>query len=142
MNPSVLVVEDDADIRQVLEQILSNEGCSVHQAPDAFRALSVLENGLKPDAIVLDWILPGMTGGELLPILATDYPTIPVIVTTAARNVTSAHARAVIYKPFTLSMLVTTVQNLVQTPEQIVQRGPASLVAGRALGVLLPMKKK
>src|SRR6478735_5515188 len=60
----VLVVDDDTRIREVLRRQLSYEGYQVSLAADAREAFSqVAEN--PPDLVVLDWMLPGMSGLEI-----------------------------------------------------------------------------
>jgi two-component system CheB/CheR fusion protein len=60
----VLLVEDDADIRNTLRAILEHDGFQVQAAADAASALALLEQGL-PEAVLLDLGLPGMNGYEL-----------------------------------------------------------------------------
>lgn len=58
---SVLIVEDDLDLQAVIEGLLSDAGCTTRVAPDAVEAnRAVME--MKPDLILLDWMLPGMNG--------------------------------------------------------------------------------
>ena len=58
---TVLVVEDEADIREMLTLLLEGEGYAVHQAEDGLRAVAVLEE-LIPDLVLLDIMMPGMDG--------------------------------------------------------------------------------
>lgn len=60
----VLVVEDDADLRQALASVLEADGHAVVQAPDGREAAHLLEEGLKPCLIVLDIAMPEMDGHE------------------------------------------------------------------------------
>ena len=61
----VLVVEDEADSREVLEMLLRARGAEVSSAPDASAALDVLDRW-RPDVIVSDIAMPGMDGYELM----------------------------------------------------------------------------
>jgi signal transduction histidine kinase/DNA-binding response OmpR family regulator len=80
----VLVVEDDADVRGVLERILHGEGLRVETATDGAEALKVLEKGL-PGLVLLDLMMPGMDGFQLLEAFQKNpaFLQIPVVVLTA-----------------------------------------------------------
>jgi DNA-binding response OmpR family regulator len=58
----VLVVDDDEDLRLVLRQGLRHAGFEVHEAPDAASAYA-LATALRPDVVLLDWVLPGGDAG-------------------------------------------------------------------------------
>lgn len=79
----VLVVDDDPDIRDYVESFLEDEGYVVEVAPRASAALTALEREL-PDAVLLDVLLPGRSGLDLLVRLRRDqrFAEIPVIVVT------------------------------------------------------------
>jgi CheY-like chemotaxis protein len=81
---SILVVEDDAAIREVLTRTLEKEGCEVRQAEDGLIGLEQLK-AAKPDAILLDLMMPRMDGFQFLEELRKhpDWRAIPVIVITA-----------------------------------------------------------
>jgi CheY-like chemotaxis protein len=64
--PVVLVVEDDASIREVVAEVLSDEGYSVHTAQDGREALRELEAGLEPRLVLLDLMMPVMDGWSFL----------------------------------------------------------------------------
>ena len=63
--PRVLVVDDEPDICSVLGIALETDGFEVDTASDARRALAVLESD-PPDVVILDIMMPGMDGFELL----------------------------------------------------------------------------
>jgi two-component system, OmpR family, phosphate regulon response regulator PhoB len=58
----VLVVDDDADLRLVLRAGLAGAGFDVQEAPDAAAAYA-LATALRPDLVLLDWVLPGGDAG-------------------------------------------------------------------------------
>ncbi|OAI51576.1 hypothetical protein AYO47_06975, partial [Planctomyces sp. SCGC AG-212-M04] len=62
----VLVVEDDANERELLAGLLRMEGCDVQTAPDGVDALDALSNGATPDVVLLDMQMPRMSGRETL----------------------------------------------------------------------------
>lgn len=84
MEKSILIVEDDVAIRDMLEASISNAGYDVVEAADASAALSALGDRL-PDLILLDWMLPGQSGVEFARRLKRDDATrdVPIIMLTA-----------------------------------------------------------
>ena len=80
----IVVVEDEADIREVIEYNLSREGFEVTACSDGETALQVVR-GRAPDMVLLDLMLPGIDGLELCRILKSDALTrsIPIIMVTA-----------------------------------------------------------
>jgi len=84
MKPLVLVVEDEAALQQVLAYNLERAGFAVEQAFDADEALTLIAERA-PDLIVLDWMLPYMSGLELCRQLRRKSATanLPVIMLTA-----------------------------------------------------------
>lgn len=82
--PSVLVVEDEPAQREVLVYNLEAEGYGVSRAEDGDEAL-VLVQEAEPDVIILDWMLPGVSGIEVCRRLKASNSTrgIPIIMLTA-----------------------------------------------------------
>ena len=82
--PSVLVVEDEAAQREVLAYNLQAEGYDVAMAESGDDALLLVEEA-PPDVIILDWMLPGVSGIEICRRLKsrTETRSIPVIMLTA-----------------------------------------------------------
>jgi CheY-like chemotaxis protein len=66
MARSILLVEDDADIRMALRDLLAADGFVVHTARDGQHALRVLERIELPSLIVLDYKMPVMNGSQFL----------------------------------------------------------------------------
>jgi CheY-like chemotaxis protein len=62
----VLVVEDDLDLREALETTLSGHGVDVSLAANGAEAIEILEDGLVPSAVIVDLLMPGVVGQELL----------------------------------------------------------------------------
>ena len=81
---TVLIVDDDPTARETLVAILEGEGYELHLAKDGIRALQMLEQ-LQPDLILLDVMMPGMTGFEVCQrIRATPaLAEVPIILLTA-----------------------------------------------------------
>ena len=79
---SILVIDDEAAIRESLEVLLTLEGYSVRMAADGEEALRILELE-NFDLLLLDLALPGQSGLELLPLIKDRQPELPVIMITA-----------------------------------------------------------
>ncbi|MBX2809649.1 MAG: nitrogen regulation protein NR(I) [Cellvibrionaceae bacterium] len=85
----IWVVDDDRSIRWVLEKALAKEGLPVTSFDSGDAALKQLKNE-QPIAIVSDVRMPGTNGLDLLAILQSDFPSIPVIIMTAHSDLDSA----------------------------------------------------
>ena len=81
-NASILVIDDEAGIRDSLEVLLTLEGYAVRTASDGEQGLRILELETF-DLILLDLALPGKSGLELLPLIKERQPELPVIMITA-----------------------------------------------------------
>ena len=79
---SILVIDDEAGIRESLEVLLSLEGYAVKMAPDGEQGLRMLEIE-SFDLVLLDLALPGQSGIDLLPQIKERQPETPVIMITA-----------------------------------------------------------
>jgi len=82
---SVLVVDDDFDVRDTLSDVLADEGYVVTTASDGFEALETLRNGLNPALILLDWMMPRCDGARFRELQRADpaIAHIPVLLLTA-----------------------------------------------------------
>jgi DNA-binding NtrC family response regulator len=108
---TILVVEDESKMRRLLELQLAEDGFVVHSAADAETGLQLLVRE-KPDLVVTDLRLPGMSGLEFLQAVKRVNATLPVVVMTAYGTVESAveamkiGASDYVTKPFSLDELV------------------------------------
>ena len=84
MTPTILVVEDEAAIRELLKVNLEDAVYEVREAADAEAATRMLREAL-PDLVLLDWMLPGQSGLALAKALRADVRTrdLPIIMVTA-----------------------------------------------------------
>lgn len=84
MKGKILIVEDESSIREMLGYSLMKEGYAFEEAADVEEARAVI-NRNKPDLILLDWMLPGMSGIDYARRLRADAETqdIPIIMLTA-----------------------------------------------------------
>ena len=107
----IMIIDDDIHISDMLSEILQSRGYSVSRAYSGTEALLVL-SGNKPDLILLDLMLPGLCGEELLPKIRD----IPVIVVSAKADVTDkvglllGGAVDYITKPFSIDELLARIQ--------------------------------
>jgi two-component system phosphate regulon response regulator PhoB len=84
MGAKILIVDDEAGIRQMLAFALTGDGYDVIDAPDAHTALELIQRQ-PPDLLLLDWMLPGLSGIDLCRKLKRDPKTgqIAIILITA-----------------------------------------------------------
>lgn len=76
----VLLVDDDPAIREVLGVYLRQEGCQVLEATNGLEALQLLPQA---DVVILDLMLPQLTGWQVAQELRRDYPDLPLLMLTA-----------------------------------------------------------
>ena len=116
----ILVVEDEAGIREMVALNLKLAGWEVLEAPSAERALELLHAGAPCDAALLDIMLPGMDGLSLCETIRRDDPDIGIIIVSAKGQEQdkirglSIGADDYITKPFSVSELVARVEALVR----------------------------
>ena len=119
----VLVVEDDLEMRQLLEEELGAAGFDVRTASSASEALAHLPDWAA-DVVVTDLIMPGMKGDELLGRIRMLDSALPVIIMTAFGSVESAveamrsGAHHYVTKPFRIDVLVETLRAAVEERRQ------------------------
>ena len=116
-----MIVDDDDDMRDTIADILSAQGYEVAAFGDAGAALAALEGGRTPFLILLDLMMPGMSGWEFRaaqlknPRLAP----IPVVVVTAASTFVDGATLPdieILRKPFDLDTLLTVVGRYAAAP--------------------------
>jgi DNA-binding NtrC family response regulator len=81
MKASILVVDDDPEVRELLVNLLAAEGCETSTSGTAAELQSAL-TGPQPDVVLLDWQLPDGDGLELLPLVKKQWPEAEVIILT------------------------------------------------------------
>lgn len=112
-NQNVLLVDDDQSLREVVSILLADEGFTVTQAENGQEALSLLSTMPKdqlPSCMILDVMMPVMSGDELLEKLESDHRdklgNIPVIVCSAEGKIKNYNqVVAKIEKPINIELL-------------------------------------
>jgi putative two-component system response regulator len=107
MSSTVLIVDDESSGRQTLESVLEGEGYNIEMAENGIQAIEMAKE-LLPDVILLDVMMPGMTGFEVCQHIRNDpaVAEIPIIILTALDdrdsllNALKAGADDFISKPF------------------------------------------
>jgi chemosensory pili system protein ChpA (sensor histidine kinase/response regulator) len=114
----ILVVEDDDDIREVVEEVLSSEGYRVDVAKDGLDALGKLDGAAGPPLILLDMMMPRMDGETFLRALR-DRPALAdaSVVVISGNAAVREKARALqvagcLVKPFELDELLGLIRRL------------------------------
>jgi len=108
--PTVFIVEDDPDTREMLGKFLELEGFHVETAANGKQALDRLSNGLKASVIVLDLMMPIMDGWQFRreQVRNAALASIPVIVVSAAgkERLANIEANSYLTKPIDLEELL------------------------------------
>jgi CheY-like chemotaxis protein len=112
---TVLLVEDDYDVRDTLQDLLESEGFDVVPAANGKQAIDFLRYA-KPGGdfvVVLDLMMPMVSGWEVLDLLTRDarLADIPVIVLSALQTERPPRAQEFVRKPFTMQALVSSIRN-------------------------------
>ncbi|MCY1004670.1 response regulator [Nannocystis pusilla] len=118
--PIILIVEDDRDIRDVLAEILAEEGYQVLVAEDGADGLRRLAEGPQPDLILLDLMMPRMDGYQFREEQRKnpDWSAIPLVLLTAgvetSDKITALGALDVVRKPVKIDFLLELIGGVVR----------------------------
>lgn len=116
---TVLLVEDDLSIREIVQDLLEEQGYDVVPARTGRQALEFLTGDPVPPALVLlDLMMPFVTGWQVLEEMRRDprLARIPVVVLTAMSQDRPPGATALMRKPFRLDTLLATVRHHLDRP--------------------------
>ena len=111
----ILIVDDEKTVRRSLNKCLTRNGFSCDEAGDAREALKNLEKQ-PADLVILDIMMPGTSGSDLLPQIKTSYPDTAVVMATAVVEPDTIiscmknGAQDYITKPFDVNELVTNIR--------------------------------
>ena len=135
--PQLLLVEDDAAIAQGLRDNLEFEGHAVTHAADGAVARTLLATG-RYDLVILDLMLPTVSGYELLRLIRSRQPQVPVLLLTARGDETDRvlgldlGADDYVAKPFSLRELMARVRALLRRSQRPVPAALATLEFGHS----------
>ena len=131
----ILVVDDEATLAELLTMALRYEGWVVTSAGDGISAVRAAR-AFRPDAIVLDMMLPDFDGLEVLRRVRAESPDLPVLFLTARDAVEdriaglTAGGDDYVTKPFSLEEVVARLRGLMRRSRVAVPRDDALLVVG------------
>lgn len=127
----VLAVDDDYDVLLALQDVLEMEGYRVIPARSGREALDLLHRGLRPALILLDLMMPDVSGWEFLAEQRQDVELarIPVVVVSgqglSTREVASLGVAGYLKKPVDLDELLSTVSHFAAPASPPVEQQPA-----------------
>ena len=135
----ILVIDDDLSILDLLEHAIQKQGFKVERAMDGNEALEKAES-LLPNLIILDFMLPGLSGFEIIHRLqGSETAKIPVLIITGRRmdpkNIhlikQEPNIREFIEKPIRVLMLTTAIHRILHTrPPEVHPQGRGPLSGG------------
>ena len=100
---SVLVVDDDPDVREYIAESLGDYGYAVREAADGARGLEAFADK-RPDLVILDYAMPGMSGSEVAARMLRDVPGQPILFVSGYNETEAIRAAApdalLLAKPF------------------------------------------
>ena len=110
---TLLIVDDETDIRESLREALAEEGYTIFVASNGKEALQLLATLERPCAVILDIIMPQMSGTEVYLAMQSDpgLADIPVLISTSDPSRAPAQV-PVLKKPINLDRLLTVVGGL------------------------------
>jgi PAS domain S-box-containing protein len=120
---TILIVEDDRDVRSVMGVFLRQHGYTVLEAASGLEALRLCQRNPRLDLVITDVVMPMMGGAELAARLATSQPLIRVMMMSgyaadAAPPGTLEPGRAILQKPFTRASLLEAVGRVLDEASQ------------------------
>ncbi len=144
---TILVVDDDPQLRQSFERLLIEEGHAVWTAATGEAALSMVKDRL-PDLVIMDVRMPGMSGFETFQIMHRIEPRLPVIIMTAygttetAIEATKLGAFDYVLKPFDIPDILSLIGQALEAGRCMRSRVELDVVPEAALGEALIGKSR
>ena len=113
---SILVIEDDAEVRSMLEDYLTYLGYEVFTAEDGLEGLKKIKSG-RYDLVITDIAMPYVSGIGIISILKEEHPEIPVMAVTgygyhAEELANEKNANAIVSKPFDIQEIKNLIEAL------------------------------
>jgi len=120
----ILVVDDETLVRGATAHMIEDLGHDVHQAGSAAEALQLLRDGLKPDLLLTDYLMPGTNGAELAREVRLLAPTLPILIATGYANLagSSMEDLPLLPKPFRQAELAAMIARLTRKPDRPLSR--------------------
>ncbi|MGR4845191.1 ATP-binding protein [Rhizobium sp. LARHSG275] len=125
VNDTILVVEDDENVRTMTAESLHELGYTVLQAASGIEALLLLEENPAVDLIFTDIVMPQMSGRQLADVVQEKWPTIRILYTTGytrnaiVHNGVLDHGVSLLAKPFSLEQLAHKIRELLNIPARV-----------------------
>jgi CheY-like chemotaxis protein len=126
---AILCVDDEPAVLHPLEIMLKRRGFHVVTAHDGPSAIELFRQ-IKFDAVVLDYVMPGMSGGQVAEVMRQENPNVPIILHTGYKDTEDpllANVSCTLPKG-SLSFLVTKLNDLLHTEAPAVEEQPAEAV--------------
>ncbi|MGA1795128.1 MAG: sigma-54-dependent transcriptional regulator [bacterium] len=130
MSETILIVDDDRGVRYSLKRMIEERGFQTITARNGREALELLNQGASPDVALIDIVMPGVSGLDLLEAIKKDFPHLTVIMVTA-HGTTERAIRAMklgafdyLQKPFDINTMWATIDKALQVAQSI--RNPVS----------------
>ncbi len=124
MSAKILLIEDDTKLAQFIEMELTCEGYQVNMAHNGLDGLTQARQ-IPPDLVILDWMMPGLTGVEICRRLRSTGSKVPIILVTARDEISDrvagldAGADDYVIKPFSIEELLARIRsNLRRTKDE------------------------
>jgi DNA-binding NtrC family response regulator len=122
---TILVVDDDSDIRSLTRTFLEHEGYSVCTSGDANRAAHIFHTSPHIDLLITDYSMPNRSGMDLAIELKAHQPSLPILIISGAEIAAAQHALMQTHgwnflaKPFSLPRLLSYVHTILQATQHV-----------------------
>ena len=130
----VLVVDDDSMVRGSLVEMLRSLGYRVLEAPHGRAGLDLLREQPYPHVMIVDYVMPGMSGAEVALAARNDYPALPILFSTGYADTEALQGELadlpILRKPFRLAELASSVANalhIARRADPLAEVGKASV---------------
>ncbi len=146
ISETIMVIDDDQDLRETIVEILEDYGYQVVACPTAEAALEEMKNET-PCLVLVDNMMPGMGGMALIPLIKKDYPGTRIIMITAFSTVDNAvsamriGADDYLSKPFKRDELLVTIRQVLEV-QKFAQQEPEPLIDEALAGLSNPIRRQ
>jgi len=115
----ILIVDDDVDVRQMTGEMLSERGYIVEMAADGQEAITILKRDGNFDAMLVDYVMPGINGVELMHMARTVCPGMKALLMTGHAEMRAGEligSESILRKPFNIATLDERLERLFARP--------------------------